>query len=69
MTHHLLMMWIRLEKVRLTLLNREVTFAPFWFTMYSFAPLNLPELYVPIFKFTVAIFAHFPLYKFTRKIY
>ena len=57
------MLRIRLENVYLTLLNREVNFAPFWFTLYSFVPLNLPELYVPIFKFTVAIFAHFSLEK------
>ena len=44
MTHHLLIVGPRLENVRLTLPNREVTFAPFWFTVYSFAPLNLPEL-------------------------
>ena len=44
MTRHLLMVGARLENVRLTLPKREVTFAPFWFTMYSFAPLNLPEL-------------------------
>ena len=54
MTRHLLMVGPRLENFCLTLPNREVTFAPFWFTMYGialfwftvygFAPLNLPEL-------------------------
>ena len=44
MTRHLQMVGARLKKVRLTLPNREVTFAPFLFTLYSFAPLNLPEL-------------------------
>ena len=44
MTRHLLMEEPRLENVRLTLSNREVTFALFWFIMNSFAPLNLPEL-------------------------
>ena len=34
----------RLENVCLTLPKKEVTFAPFWFTMYGFAPLNLREL-------------------------
>ena len=44
MTHPFLMVEPRLENVRLTLPNREVTFASFWFTVYDFAPLNLPEL-------------------------
>ena len=71
MTCHLLMVESCLENVCLILPNREeVTFAPFWFTMYGFAlfwftvygfaHLNLLELYVSIFKFTVTIFAHLP---------
>ena len=62
MTYHLLMVGARLENVRLTLPNREINFAPFWFIVYSFAPLNLPELYLSIFKFTMAIFAHLPYF-------
>ena len=49
----------RLENVCLTLPNREITFASFWFIMYGFAPFWFYSVQFCPLKFTRVISAHF----------